>query len=386
MIDFGQCTAVVVGVRRLFGRLADGPIRTQAMRLVRESGVALDQGLDYERDALPFALAFWERNFWKAVYFYAYEYVQPTLLSRYGRHDGVVNIAVLGSGSAADAAALLLWLDRAAPTLRVQLKLIDRCPRQLELARGVLRMVEKHLKNIHARTTYRCLDFDDWNPCPNSEDLVVMSHFITEYASVEDAVSKAVSALRPRGDLVAIERMRDPVWRNLRDVLGLSGMTAHDMGISADKVRLFLSHIPPDARDMTPVYVRAHVPENKHLMALVRGYFRAWRRQSPDDLLEIFTPHATYDEKPGIRPVMAGLDAIRDYWEEYPVRQKNIRLGVHAVAYSDTVGVCSWEGEFDTPKAHVSISGSMNFYLDPYLGKINRFTEYFGTIKTPLAA
>ena len=340
---------------------------------------------DYSVEALHFALAYWVRNFWKAAYFFGYEFRSPSLLlNRFLVADGCLEVLVLGAGSGADTVACMAWLDETLPLQRIKLTLLDRSPEQLALARSILDRALSVLNRARFEINYLVSDLDDWNPMADSIDLILMGHVLTENPRfVEQLVVKTVSVLKPRGDLIMIERLRDPIWLAARDSYALRGVTTHDVKLDA-KFSQLIPALPSEQTDMTPSYVKASMPSNKKLQSLVSAYFEAWVGQSSDNLDRIFTVDATYDEKPCIEPIINGLDGIRRYWDEHPGRQRNVQLKVHNVAYSDTVSVCSWSGEFDTPEQHISIRGAMNFYLDSCRGKINRFDEWFGTQKSVL--
>lgn len=379
-----RCASIVCAVRECLQRGPDcSPVEMSALR----ASIRSDVPLDYDKVSLPFAQSFWERNFWKAVYFFEYEYVRPAMLANRLLIPGSsIDVTILGTGSAADAVACLCWLDDNLPLQKVIVTLIDQNRRQLELAREIIGVARLFLAQAEFDVRYVQMSASQWTPSPNSTDLILMSHFLTENSNeIEVTLKKCIASLRPRGDVVVIERQRDPVWQWSRHRLGMNGVTTHDVGLSKEKFSLFASVLPQTELDMAPFYVRGSVPENKRLMELVREYFDAWVRQTSDPLPEIFTAGALYDEKPGIEPIIVGIDGIRRYWDKHPGLQRDIRLTVHNVTYSDTVGVCAFSGDFDTPKQHIRISGATNFYLDPYVGKIHRLTEYFGTIKTPLA-
>jgi len=376
---------IATAIRDYLQTHADIPAaKISALRLSMKADVALN----YDLDALPFASAFWERNFWKAVYFFFYEYVKPSMLGNRLLVPGSgVDVTVLGAGSAADTVACLLWLDHELPLQRITLTLIDQSALQLELARNIIDIAKRFLDQAEFDIRYAHLRASEWNPATDSIDMVLMGHFLTENGREKDAmVVKTVAALKPRGDVIIIERQRDPVWQWARQRLALNGVTTHEVGLSEEKFLQIVPALPETEMDITPLYVRGSVPENKTFMGLVRGYFQAWLQQTSDTLPEIFRDDAVYDEKPGIEAPIVGIDSIRRYWDEHPGLQRDVQLIVHNVTYSDTVSVCSFGGEFDTPKQHIAIQGAMVFYLDPYTGKIHRFTEHFGTVKTPLKA
>jgi len=380
-MDIQQCRLIADAVRASLARVRMTDAEVESLR----QSVRTNALTDYEQDAHRFAAAYWERNFWKAAYFFGYEYRRPSVMSRLLDAGPTVHAVVLGAGSAADAVACLAWLDSEYPLQAVTVTLVDQSRQQLELARGIIGIACGFLQRAVFDIRYEQRRAGEWSLEPDSADLVLMSHFLTENRSEKEAlVASVIAALKPRGDLIIIERERDPIWRDVRDRLALNGVTTHDVKPATEKFDLLAPALPDAHADMTPAYVRGQVPENKRLMELVRDYFQAWLGQSSDGLSGIFTPQAVYDEKPGIEPRITGLDAIRRYWDMHPGRQRDILLRVHAVTYSDTVSVCSFSGAFDTPKQHIAIQGAMNFYLDPYAGKIHRFAEYFGTVKTPL--
>jgi SAM-dependent methyltransferase len=381
-MDQTRLTEIVKAVKEVLSKKgASSESERESLRECMRTG----QVIDFDRSALTFAHTYWERNFWKAAYFFSREYVNPSLLAKHVSHLEVpLQFVVLGAGSAADTVACLAWLDQAKPLQKVVVTLIEKSRAQLSLAREIVQAATRCLSQISCEVRYVHARLSEWQPATNSVDLILLSHVLTEVPQEAEAlVQKTVSALRPRGDVLLIERERDPIWQRTRAQLALNGITTHDVGLSADKFPEFAQNLLPSEMDMTPSYVRGSVPENKRLLELVRGYFQAWIHQTSDTIPEIFTPHALYDEKPGIEPVLRGVDRIRTYWDKHPGQQRNIHLTVQNIAYSDTVGVCSFTGDFDTPKQHIAIVGAINFFLDPYLGKIHRVVEHFGTVKTP---
>lgn len=363
------------------------PAISEASVLAIKRAIANGETPDYVKDALPFAAAFWERNFWKAVYYFQYEYLKPSALA--AAHHGFrrpLDVVVLGVGSGADAAACLLWLESVCLLSRVNVTVIDACREQLDLARNVISRTTDLCRHSDVSVTYVLLDALAWHPMPQSIDLLLMSHVLMEMPQdCMRLIARITPALKPHADIILIERQRDPVWQQARREFALSGLTTHEVGVSREKFALFTPSIPTSEADITPSYVRGSAPHNTQLMRLVRNYFKAWLNRSSDALADVFTAEAVYEEKPGIEPPITGLDGIKRYWDANPGLQRNIQLTVHNVAYSDTVSVCTWSGQFDTPKQHIFITGGINFYLDPYAGRFHRLAEYFGTTKTPLA-
>jgi len=98
---------------------------------------------------------------------------------------------------------------------------------------------------------------------------------------------------------------------------------------------------------------------------------------------EIFSKNAKYYEKPMIDPPVKGLDAIKGYWEVNPILQKNIQVKAKRVSYESRYIMCEFGGDFDTPKQHIDIQGSLVFDIDPRTKQIRELREYFNTVKTP---
>ena len=117
---------------------------------------------------------------------------------------------------------------------------------------------------------------------------------------------------------------------------------------------------------------------------LVDQYFHAWRNQSLELVTEVFASDAVYDEKPGKKEPLQGIEAIQDYWLVNPLSQRNIQMESRIVGFSDENSVWSeFNGGFDLRGQHVEIKGVIQFTVDLGTRKISRLTEYFTTEKSP---
>jgi hypothetical protein len=91
------------------------------------------------------------------------------------------------------------------------------------------------------------------------------------------------------------------------------------------------------------------MPSREYVQHVVNTYIDAWENQSPDLIVTIFTPAATYHERVLGEPI-PNRDAIREYWVEKVVKaQANIKcrpLSIYTDVNSDTA-IVEWVAEFD---------------------------------------
>lgn len=126
-------------------------------------------------------------------------------------------------------------------------------------------------------------------------------------------------------------------------------------------------------------------PEREAQRSLVEKYFEAWTSQSLKLVDEIFSQDAVYDEKPGKKPPIVGLDNIKKYWEEHPLLQENILINFKIAGSSGDSDIWSrFDGSFDFNGKNIDINGIIKFTVGPEERKIIRLTEYFETQKTPI--
>lgn len=128
-------------------------------------------------------------------------------------------------------------------------------------------------------------------------------------------------------------------------------------------------------------------PEQAIQHELVGRYFDAWRNQSVETILDLFSTDAVYDEKPGEIAALQGIKEIEEYWKSNPISQRNIRVGYDIAGFSEDASMwVEFSGEFDAKDKHVAISGIIKFTIDPMTRRIVELREYFTTDKTPLFA
>lgn len=337
-----------------------------------------DNSIDYSNFSKDFAKLYWLKNYWKAVYFFEYEYILKRLDN--------FKVLSLGSGSAADTVACMVWLnEHMGLNSEICIELLDKSEEQLSLAKLLIEIVYPKLEKVKWKIDYRKIDLSEWEPEENSYDLILMSHILTENNSQIQSVSKKIkSAVKGLGDILIIEREQDPTWQKAIEILNKLGISVYDSNVSNPNfLEIKNRYVVENQKNSDPHYIKASVPNLKFQADIVMNYFNAWNHQSTNLIREIFSSHAIYDEKPGIEPTIFGINDIVEYWKINPMSQSNIKLQVKNVAYCDNLAVCSFKGDFNTTKQHIIIQGSMNFFIDPHSKKINKFTEYFGTTKTP---
>ncbi|MGH2652286.1 MAG: nuclear transport factor 2 family protein [Actinomycetota bacterium] len=71
--------------------------------------------------------------------------------------------------------------------------------------------------------------------------------------------------------------------------------------------------------------------------AWLAAYGKAWETQDPDAAVALFTPEATYQEKPFDEP-MRGREAIREYWATGAGHQREVRFDSRILSVEPAVG------------------------------------------------
>lgn len=128
-------------------------------------------------------------------------------------------------------------------------------------------------------------------------------------------------------------------------------------------------------------------PEQRQQRKVVEGYFEAWNEGSVDKIAQLFTEDAVYDEKPGKREPLKGIEKIRQYWLDNPGSQRNRNLESRPLGYStDSLPWWYFHADFDVRGEHVDVEGVIRFAVDLGSNKITNLTEYFNSRKTPLSA
>lgn len=338
-----------------------------------------NEAVDYDILGPAFSKLYWQRNFWKAFYFFEYEYTIDHL-----REHKFINVLVPGAGSGADTIAFLAYVNKNLPGLKIRLEFIDQSHVQLKIAKKLINSIRPYLKNISFDITYTANHFEESNLGGRVYDLIIMSHFLTENSIIaQHFINITHHNLSNNGDLIVIERLKDPVWKKSIEAIANKGVTVYSSKLKSEYINKMASRYCKVKTDMSPFYVRASFPNRSYQAELVENYFVAWREQSLPIIESIFTKDANYDEKPGIEEMIEGIDGVLDYWKKNPMLQKDIDVSIKNVGFGPSNAVCAFEGDFDTPKQHISIKGAIDFGIDNYSRRICSVREYFGTVKTP---
>jgi ketosteroid isomerase-like protein len=86
----------------------------------------------------------------------------------------------------------------------------------------------------------------------------------------------------------------------------------------------------------------------EHARAVISVYIKAWEQQSPDLIVTIFTPTATYHERVLKENPMPGRGAIRQYWQTKVVEsQANIKCELLNLYRDGDTVIAEWEAQFD---------------------------------------
>jgi ketosteroid isomerase-like protein len=72
---------------------------------------------------------------------------------------------------------------------------------------------------------------------------------------------------------------------------------------------------------------------------------RAWEAGDADAAAALFSEDVSYQEDPFAAP-MRGREAVRAYWAEVPLTQRDIRFGFETLAVTEDGGVFHWWASF----------------------------------------
>ena len=85
-------------------------------------------------------------------------------------------------------------------------------------------------------------------------------------------------------------------------------------------------------------------------------YKKAWETQDSGLIVSIFSADAVYQVDPFVES-HHGADAIKTYWQENPLQQKNITFAYTVLGAQDNYGMAHWTAEFDKGEKHVALNG-----------------------------
>lgn len=330
--------------------------------------------IDYDRFGASFAYWYLLENFWKAVSCFLQD--RPPLARR---------IVDAGCGSGAVTIAYLAALDQALDDCRwiVDVTLIDRSERQLDLARKILLRVGAELRNLSIVPHYECIDLEDWKPQGQRVDAILFGHVLNENRpNLQQFLETAVSAVSNNGRIYIIERVDDAIWPAVRNWVPHLALPT-SCGIAKLPTHALDSDCSPRITRrscLTTSYLTLRFPEHNYIADLVRSYFHAWQTQSVELLDKVFMPYAEYHEKPHEAP-LRGLEQIRAYWREKVLTQRDISVAIRRVSYAGKEAFAEWEAEFSRAGDRVNLSGVVILKAGPEGERVTALHEYFRSHK-----
>ncbi|MDI7276789.1 MAG: nuclear transport factor 2 family protein, partial [Anaerolineae bacterium] len=331
--------------------------------------------IDYDRYSECFAYAFFLENYWKAV-------------ATFGKLGTPVawRVVDLGCGSGAITLAYLATLEESLRgaagvhgTVPVSVELIDRSKAQLDLATTILYDASPSLTRIRLELHPQLLDLNDWQPLESSADVVLLGHVLNENRPlVESLLQKAVRAARDGGRVFIIERKDDTVWEAIEKCLECYPLPTRRglVGLATEEVELPAGHDARHKETIQTAFMELQVPQRKVLADVLRRYFVAWQTQSVGLLDAVFAPEARYHEKPD-RPPLIGLDAIKGYWREKVLPQRDLRVRVLSSGYSEAEAFAEWEAQFRLGRQRVQVNGMLVLTVDHASGRAVALRECF---------
>jgi ubiquinone/menaquinone biosynthesis C-methylase UbiE len=327
--------------------------------------------IDYDKYGNAFTYSFLLENYWKGVFTFLQD--PPPVAS---------NLLDIGSGSGAFTIAYLAWLDnevkRNENKWRLKLTLVDRSDKQLIQARELLDSCR--FRHIQILPRFVNSDFMLWDNPESEYDLVLLGHVVNEnIRRLNTFFPKVERATAPSGKIYIAERLKDHLWKKIDESISHLVLNTSITDIQLEGLTLGeSSHL--QGRDS--ISVRSHslqLPSNKVFAHLIRSYFKAWAEKSIPLLGEIFTENAEYQEKP-FEPPISGIGAIKDYWKEKVLPQKNITIKIFKAVYSGNTACVVWRSCFNLPDSQIkAVEGVILFSFDVEAKRINRLEEYFRT-------
>jgi hypothetical protein len=240
------------------------------------------------------------------------------------------------------------------------------------------------LRYLKIAVEIRAIDLRDWQPEPDSADSVIFSHVLTEnIGDVLPLISKALRAVCESGRVLIVERADDAVVWDAIDRALVSSLVP----VTTQVVQIETGLIPKphpqriaEKRLLRTRYSTIHVPDRVYYTHLLGSYFRAWNEQSIDLLDEIFAPDAIYHEKPHEEPIK-GLAAIKRYWDEHVLQQREISARVCDCAYVGNRIFAQWAAEFIYRDERINVKGILVLTIDSSQQRIQSLYECFRTKK-----
>jgi len=342
----------------------------EGMRHLRECFAQTEcPKIDYDRYAEDFAQLYFLQNLSKGEAVFSQELAYNSL-----------KVLDLGCGSGATVAAFLCELDRRAQgsLISVSVVLVDRSIHQLRLARTLLERLRPALPALKIEVECCHKEIEYLNMPADTADAVLLGHVLNENRStLENIIEKAVRIARPDATLCILERVNDPIWRQVQDALSSRGLPTARRDISYHGDALLGGE---RARVAKTGYASARIPTSKFIMDCIALYFEAWRSQRTDLLSQIFTESAIYAEKPFHQP-LRGLRAIEDYWKRKVVPQRGLAVHLTRASYTGQMAFAEWSARFELDCTDVEVRGVLLVSGDLNEQRISRLDEYFRTTK-----
>ncbi len=375
-------------VRRIEELLKPKPVSDNLEQDLRQRIATVPWTVNFDQFADAFNSFYWKRNFWKAAYFFSYDYsLTAAALNRLTKLQSM-DVTVIGSGAGSDVLAFMAWFNCQFPLTKLNLTLIDRSQKQLDTMALFIQHTAELMTDIDIAVRYLQMDSAQWQPTTDSADLILLSNFLVEnQADAHVVLQKTRDAVRPGGDVVIMERPNQVVLDHAKQALADAGLTVYDTTINDQRMELIKQGLTDLGNTgLASRYLRATQPDTKRKAELIAGYFDAWRQQVFEPIYDSCDPNAQFDFRPGSRPPASGIKEIQQYWQREPQAQSEINVLIRNVSYGENVAICAFEGTFNTPINHVIIKGAHCFDFDRYSGKIARLTGNYETKKYPLYA
>jgi len=328
--------------------------------------------INYDKFSMEFNYIYFLVNYWKGAKIAIDE---ATIVPK--------KILDLGSGSGAMALSYLSWIHHKIGAsnsyVNIELILVDENVYQLNYAKKIFKLVEPLFTNIRCNITFQNCEVKDYLKNDNSFDIILLSHLLTEnYKSVTDIFHELENLLDLRGEIIIVERIKDPVWYSigeaLRDLFLTS--TIGSKKFNTENLPLISHELFSNIDALRTKYMILKNSSQISKKLLIKKYFDAWKGKSIKDVRRIFTKNAKYYNNLHNDPIV-GIEGICEYWNNKVLPQIDPQPSlIRMIDWGDDIFI-KWSSKFFLCNEQIHLKGYMIISIDITEGKICQLEECF---------
>ena len=109
---------------------------------------------------------------------------------------------------------------------------------------------------------------------------------------------------------------------------------------------------------------------------LMELYKKAWEKNDPDLISEIFTQEAEYWETP-FGPILKGIEEITRYWEKEALVYHNVSFRYGLISENENYFYALWQCECARQSTQTPLEMKGIFFCQTSDGRISQLIEYW---------